>query len=92
MGVVNAHNLFILHIQSELYAPNYIQRYTNMATHKQLAEKVVVTQYQPIAPEIKQKAFEILEKAGEYMVSDNKDPMGMIYAALYAAQIIKSRE
>jgi DNA phosphorothioation-dependent restriction protein DptG len=63
-----------------------------MATLKQIAEKVVATQYQPIPPEIKQKAFEILEKAGDYTVSDNEDPMGMIYAALYAAQIIKSRE
>jgi hypothetical protein len=63
-----------------------------MATLKQIAEKVVATQYQPITPGIKQKAFEILEEAGYYTVSDNKDPMGMIYAALYAAQIIKSRE
>jgi DNA phosphorothioation-dependent restriction protein DptG len=63
-----------------------------MATLKQIAEKVVATQYQPIPPEIKQKAFEILEKAGDYTVSDNEDPMGMIYAALYTAQIIKSRE
>ena len=62
-----------------------------MATIKQIAEKVVTTQYQPIPLGIKQKAFEILE-AGDYTVFDNKDPMGMIYAALYAAQIIKSRE
>ena len=61
-----------------------------MATLKQIAENVVATQYQPISSEIKQKAFEIL--AGDYTVLDNKDPMGMIYAALYAAQIIKSRE
>jgi hypothetical protein len=63
-----------------------------MATLKQIAEKVVTTQYQPIPLGIKQKAFEILEEAGDYAVFDNKDPMGMIYAALYAAQIIKSRE
>ena len=69
-----------------------------MATLKQIAEKVVATQpispisLQPISPGITQKAFEILEQAGDYTVSDNKDPMGMIYAALYAAQIIKSRE
>jgi DNA phosphorothioation-dependent restriction protein DptG len=63
-----------------------------MTTLKQIAEKVVATQYQPMPPEIKQKAFEILEKAGAYTVSDNKDPVGIIYAALYAAQIIKSRE
>jgi DNA phosphorothioation-dependent restriction protein DptG len=91
-GVINAHNLFILHIQTQLYAHNYIQRYTNMAPLKQIVQKAVATQYQPIPPEINQKAFEILEKAGGYAVSDNKDPMGMIYAALYAAQIIKSRE
>ena len=63
-----------------------------MATLKQIAEKVVATQYQPISPGITQKAFEILEQAGDYTVSDSKDPMGMIYAALYAAHIIKSRE
>jgi hypothetical protein len=63
-----------------------------MATLKQIAERVVAAQCQPIPPGIKKKAFEILEKAGDYTVADNKDPVGMIYAALYAAQIIKSRE
>ena len=63
-----------------------------MSTVKQIAERVLAIQFQHMPQGIKRAAFEILEKNGDCMVSDSKDPVGVIYAALYAAQIIKSRE
>jgi hypothetical protein len=66
--------------------------YTNMSTLKQLAEETFAKQSQPISQAIKHKTFEILEEAENNMVLDNNDLVGIIYAALYAARILKLRE
>jgi hypothetical protein len=63
-----------------------------MSTLKQIAEETFAKQSQPISQAIKHKAFEILEEAENNMVLDNNDLVGIIYAALYAARIVKLRE
>ena len=63
-----------------------------MNTLKQIAEEAIAIQFPHIPQEIKRKAFEILENAGEDMVLYNKDPVRMMHVALYAPRIIKSRE
>ena len=69
-----------------------MQIYTNMSNVKQIAEETFAKQSQPISQAIKHKAFEILEEAEKNMVLDKNDLVGIIYAALYVARIVKLRE